>query len=159
LGCSDHAGESVPPDPMRTGSSRVAHGSKARHGVRTKLCTGRAEGGEQDTLIGIQTRGGTILRGATVPPSPGNLAGREGTTRTPGTGQERFPPSTVRNDTLRSFLSRSPKLAYTQFKGPSTVCQLYMVKCLMHSFLQRLLLSSRTCCSCKAEEVHHSDLD
>jgi hypothetical protein len=25
LGCSDHAGESVPPDPMRTGSSRVAH--------------------------------------------------------------------------------------------------------------------------------------
>jgi hypothetical protein len=27
LGCSDHSGESVPPDPMRTGSSRVAHGS------------------------------------------------------------------------------------------------------------------------------------
>jgi hypothetical protein len=27
LGCSDHAGESVPPDPMRTGSSRVAHGN------------------------------------------------------------------------------------------------------------------------------------
>jgi hypothetical protein len=27
LGYSDHAGESVPPDPMRTGSSRVAHGN------------------------------------------------------------------------------------------------------------------------------------
>jgi hypothetical protein len=27
LGCSNHAGESVPPDPMRTGNSRVAHGS------------------------------------------------------------------------------------------------------------------------------------
>jgi hypothetical protein len=27
LGRSDHGGESVPPDPMRTGSSRVAHGS------------------------------------------------------------------------------------------------------------------------------------
>jgi hypothetical protein len=26
LGCSDHGGESVPPNPMRTGSSRVAHG-------------------------------------------------------------------------------------------------------------------------------------
>jgi hypothetical protein len=29
LGCSDHAGESIPPDPMRTGSSRVAHGMYA----------------------------------------------------------------------------------------------------------------------------------
>jgi hypothetical protein len=29
LGCSDHGGESVPPDPMRTGSSRVAHGTCA----------------------------------------------------------------------------------------------------------------------------------
>jgi hypothetical protein len=27
LGCSDHAGESVSTDPMRTGSSRVAHGT------------------------------------------------------------------------------------------------------------------------------------
>jgi hypothetical protein len=27
FGCSDHGGKSVPPDPMRTGSSRVAHGS------------------------------------------------------------------------------------------------------------------------------------
>jgi hypothetical protein len=26
LGCSFHGGESVPPDPMKTGSSRVAHG-------------------------------------------------------------------------------------------------------------------------------------
>jgi hypothetical protein len=28
LGCSYHTGESVPPDPMRTGNSRVAHGRK-----------------------------------------------------------------------------------------------------------------------------------
>jgi hypothetical protein len=27
LGCSDHGEKSVSPDPMRTGSSRVAHGS------------------------------------------------------------------------------------------------------------------------------------
>jgi hypothetical protein len=27
LGCSDHWGESVPPDSIRTGSSRVVHGS------------------------------------------------------------------------------------------------------------------------------------
>jgi hypothetical protein len=53
--------------------------------------------GEQDALIGIQTRGGTILRGATVPPSPNDTAGREGTRRTPGTGWERSPPSPVRS--------------------------------------------------------------
>jgi hypothetical protein len=53
--------------------------------------------GEQDALIGIQTRGGTILRGATVPPSPNNTAGQEGTKRTPGTGRERSPPSPVRS--------------------------------------------------------------
>jgi hypothetical protein len=29
LGCSNHAGESVLPDPMRTGSSCVAHGTSA----------------------------------------------------------------------------------------------------------------------------------
>jgi hypothetical protein len=28
LGCSNHGGESVPPDPMRTGSSRVAYGKQ-----------------------------------------------------------------------------------------------------------------------------------
>jgi hypothetical protein len=53
--------------------------------------------GKQDALIGIQTRGGTILRGTTVPPSPGDPAGREGTRRTPGTGRERSPPSPVRS--------------------------------------------------------------
>jgi hypothetical protein len=53
--------------------------------------------GEQDALIGIQTRGGTILRGATVPLSPNDTAGREGTRRTPRTGRERSPPSPVRS--------------------------------------------------------------
>jgi hypothetical protein len=53
--------------------------------------------GEQDALIGIQTRGGTILRGTTVPPSPGDPAEREGTRRTPRTCRERSPPSPVRS--------------------------------------------------------------
>jgi hypothetical protein len=52
---------------------------------------------EQDALIGIQTRGDTILRGATVPPSPNDTAGREGTRRTLGTGWERSPLSLVRS--------------------------------------------------------------
>jgi hypothetical protein len=52
---------------------------------------------EQDALIGIQTCGGTILRGAMVPPSSNETAGREGTRRTPGTGRERSPPSPVRS--------------------------------------------------------------
>jgi hypothetical protein len=54
--------------------------------------------GEQDALIGIQTRGGTILRGTTMPPSPNDTAGREGTRRTPGTGRERSPPSGPRKE-------------------------------------------------------------
>jgi hypothetical protein len=53
--------------------------------------------GEQDALIGIQTRGGTILHGTTVPPSPGDPTGREGTMRTPRTGRERSPPFPVRS--------------------------------------------------------------
>jgi hypothetical protein len=56
-----------------------------------------ARKGKQDTLIGIQTRGGTILRGTTVPPSPNDTTGREGIRRTPGTGRERSPPSPVRS--------------------------------------------------------------
>jgi hypothetical protein len=36
LGCSDHGEESVPPDPMRTGCSRVAHGSC--HAVGRRCC-------------------------------------------------------------------------------------------------------------------------
>jgi hypothetical protein len=56
-----------------------------------------AKGGERDALIGIETRGGTILRGTTVPPSPGGPAGREGIRRSPGTGREKSPPSPVRN--------------------------------------------------------------
>jgi hypothetical protein len=53
--------------------------------------------GEQDALIGIQTRGGTILRGTMVPPSPNDTAGQEGTRWTPGTGRERSLPSPVRS--------------------------------------------------------------
>jgi hypothetical protein len=53
--------------------------------------------GKQDALIAIQTRGGTIFRGATVPPSPNDTAGPEGTRQTPGTGRERSPPSPVRS--------------------------------------------------------------
>jgi hypothetical protein len=56
-----------------------------------------AEGGERDALIGIQTCGGTILRGATMPPSPGGPAGREGIRRSPRTGRKRSPPSPVRS--------------------------------------------------------------
>jgi hypothetical protein len=56
-----------------------------------------AEGGERDALIGIQTRGGTVLRGTTVPLSPGGPAGREGIRRSPGTGRARSPPSPVRS--------------------------------------------------------------
>jgi hypothetical protein len=56
-----------------------------------------AEGGEQDALIGIQTRGDTILRGTTVPPLRGGPTGREGIERSPGTGRERSPPSPVRS--------------------------------------------------------------
>jgi hypothetical protein len=41
LGCSDHAGESVPPDPMRTDSSRVAHGSCHAIGRRCRRKSGR----------------------------------------------------------------------------------------------------------------------
>jgi hypothetical protein len=52
---------------------------------------------EQDAPIVIQTRGGTILRGATMPPSPNDTAGRKGTRRTPGIGRERSPPSPVRS--------------------------------------------------------------
>jgi hypothetical protein len=52
---------------------------------------------EQDALIGIQTRGDAILRGATVPSSPNDTAGREGTRRTPETGRERSLPSLVRS--------------------------------------------------------------
>jgi hypothetical protein len=61
-----------------------------------------AEGGERDALIGIQTRGGTILRGTTVPPSPGGPAGREGIRRSPGTGRERSPPSPVRSSAAKT---------------------------------------------------------
>jgi hypothetical protein len=45
LGYSDHAGESVPPDPMRTGSSRVAHGScrAVRRRCRRKSGRGSAD--------------------------------------------------------------------------------------------------------------------
>jgi hypothetical protein len=35
LGCSDHGGESVPSDPMRTGSTRIAHGSY--NGITTSI--------------------------------------------------------------------------------------------------------------------------
>jgi hypothetical protein len=41
LGCSDHAEESVPPDPMRPGSSRVAHGSCHAVGRRCRRESGR----------------------------------------------------------------------------------------------------------------------
>jgi hypothetical protein len=41
LGCSDHARESVPPDLMRTGSSRVAHGSCHAVGRRCHRESGR----------------------------------------------------------------------------------------------------------------------
>jgi hypothetical protein len=41
LGCSDSAGESVPPNPMRTGSSRVAHGSCHAVGRRCRRESGR----------------------------------------------------------------------------------------------------------------------
>jgi hypothetical protein len=41
LGCSDHGGESVPPDPMRTGSSRVAHGTSP-DSARCPDCPDRA---------------------------------------------------------------------------------------------------------------------
>jgi hypothetical protein len=41
LGCSNHAGESVLPDPMRTGSSRVAHGNCHAVGRRCRRESGR----------------------------------------------------------------------------------------------------------------------